>query len=351
MWTVRFTCIPDHGASLAGMMSIAFHCHAARQRGFIGDVAVKFSKSPRAGMIISPPLLFARFLASLACASLADISQVLQADHAVWMRVHNPPTDEMVAVLFQPSLSSTDDHESSSSGTSAFLLQPFSESGVMVSLGSALSARIESRVILRGCRDCQVALSDVHTDHCQMLLRSWVCDLDFKTNKQVKLLMGLVIPQVGCANLCPMSNPHHMLVIACVGNNNPSLQRQDTDTLITLKTVVTLIVVSKRRRDIPGSLVKPLVAFLRSACVARSSIVVDLCPECLIGSPDLTGYVTSHLSGKGKLQAEISITLSLQGTLIAHLAMLKSVLAHVVQSIAVGQLGVAQCLKLFRCGS
>ena len=148
-----------------------------------------------------------------------------------------------------------------------------------------------------------------------------------------------------------MPNARHMLVIACVGNNNPSLQRQDTDTLITLKTVVTLIVVSKRRRDIPGSLVKPLVAFLRSACVARSSIVVDLCPEGLIGSPDLTGYVTSHLSGKGKLQAEIIITLSLQGSLIAHLAMLKSVLAHVVQSIAVGQLGVAQCLKLFRCGS
>ena len=119
-------------ASLAGVVRIDFHGHALCQQGFVGDIAMQFSESPLGSMVVCSPLLLAGFLAMLAPGALTDMCQVFQSDDAVWVRVHNAMTDMVVAILLQPSLSSTNDDQSSCGGTSAFLLQPLFQSRIVI---------------------------------------------------------------------------------------------------------------------------------------------------------------------------------------------------------------------------
>jgi hypothetical protein len=137
--TVRIRGIAAPGARLAGVVRIHLHRHATRKPCFVGDVAVQLSKGPLGGMPIALALFhrntneaFSVLLALMGTpdASFADVCQVLHANDAVWVLVYDVPTDEMVSILFQPSLSSTDDDKPSSRGTSAFLLQPFSQSRI-----------------------------------------------------------------------------------------------------------------------------------------------------------------------------------------------------------------------------
>ena len=94
-----------------------------------------------------PSLLLRGFLAMLALGVFTDMCQVFQTDDAVWVRVHNAPTDTVVAVLLQPSLSSADDDHSSCGGTSAFFLQPFSQSRIVIGFGTYSLAGIEIAVL------------------------------------------------------------------------------------------------------------------------------------------------------------------------------------------------------------
>src|SRR5712692_4617290 len=143
--------IPAHGTGFARVIRVYLNRHASCKLRFVGDIAMQFCKRPFGGVPIALALLdgnpltpFAVFLAPVGApfAPFADMGQVFQPDEAVWVRVHNAPTDEVVAILFQPSLSSTDDDQASSRGTSAFLLQPLSQSCIMISLGSDSLARI-----------------------------------------------------------------------------------------------------------------------------------------------------------------------------------------------------------------
>ncbi len=161
---VCFTCIAAHRASLTSMGGIHFHGQTARKHRFIGNIAVQFSKRPLGGMPVRPSLFRASFLATLAPGSLADVGQVFQANDAVGVAVHNASADDMVAILFQPSLSSADGNEPSCRGTSAFLLQPLSQPRIMVGFGSHLFASIEGSCVLGSSRDCQVALSHIYPD-------------------------------------------------------------------------------------------------------------------------------------------------------------------------------------------
>src|SRR5436305_14204976 len=104
---------------------------------------MQFGKGPLGGMSVRSALLLCGLLPVTAFGALTDMGQVFQADDAVWVAVHNAPTDLMVAILFEPSLSSAQHDESSCGGTSAFLLQPLSQAGVLVSFGSALCAGTE----------------------------------------------------------------------------------------------------------------------------------------------------------------------------------------------------------------
>src|SRR5258708_29994713 len=81
---VRGVTTPRTG--FASVVAVHFHGQTVRQRGFVGDIAMQFSKGPLGRMPISPALLLTRFLAVLAFRMFADVCQVFQADDAVWVR-------------------------------------------------------------------------------------------------------------------------------------------------------------------------------------------------------------------------------------------------------------------------
>src|SRR5260370_23741985 len=170
-------------ASLAGMVGIDFYGHAAGEQGFVRKVAVQFSKGQLRRMPVALPLLPRNALGALPVwvpvvgtpfGAFADVGQVFQADDAVWVRVHDAMTDQMIAILFQPSLSSTNDDQSSCGGTSALFLQPFSQSGIVIGCGAYSLTGIEMAVVFRIGRDRQVPLSDIDADHGVMILWVWL---------------------------------------------------------------------------------------------------------------------------------------------------------------------------------
>ena len=81
------------GACQAGVVRIDFHRHTPHTHRFVGKVAMQFSKSPLGGMPICSSLFPGCFLSMLAPGALTNMGQVFQADDAVWVLVHNAPTD------------------------------------------------------------------------------------------------------------------------------------------------------------------------------------------------------------------------------------------------------------------
>src|SRR5207249_5156932 len=149
-----------------------------------------FGKSPRRSMAVCPPLFLTCLFTVLgADVALTNMCQIFQADETVWVPRHDPTTDHMVGILLQPSLSSAHDNQSSRSGASAFLLQPFLQSCIVVSFSPKLFARIESRLILGGSRHSQVTLTHIHACDRLVSFRGGFCDFDLKRDKQVKLFV------------------------------------------------------------------------------------------------------------------------------------------------------------------
>ena len=74
--------------------------------------------------------------------------------------------------------------------------------------------------------------------------------------------------------------------------------------------------------------------------------MTDLCPQRLVGGSHLAGDVAGHLGRKFMDTAYLIVAISLQGSLIAHLAMLKSVPTDSVQGITISKARLAQCLEL-----
>src|SRR5258708_24008865 len=98
--------IPTARARLTRVIGIHLHRHATSEQGFVGEVAVQLREGPLGGAAVGLPLLLACLPAMPAFGSLADVGQVLQADEAVRARFQDAPTDDMAAVLLEPSLSS-----------------------------------------------------------------------------------------------------------------------------------------------------------------------------------------------------------------------------------------------------
>ena len=201
---VRLRGIAAHRAGLAGVVGIDVDRHTATQSRFVGNVAVQFGKRPLRSMPVSTSLFLARCFALASFGSLPNVCQLFQADDAVWVRVHNAATDQVVAILFQPSLSPTDHDKPSCHGASAFLLQPFSQSAVVVGFGPDSLAGIEGRRIVGGRHDRQVALPHIDPHYLLMCFGCRVCDLYFQGHQQVELLAWLVIPEFGHSNVRSM---------------------------------------------------------------------------------------------------------------------------------------------------
>src|SRR6266566_109492 len=141
-------------------------------------------------MPIGVALLLRGFLPMLALGTLTNVGQVLQTDDTVWVLGNNAMTDLVVSILFQPSLPSTNHHKAAGSGTGAFLLQPLSQSRIVIGFGTYCLARIEGCGIFRSCRYSQITLSNIHTNDTAMCLRCWRLYFKLKRDEQIELLLG-----------------------------------------------------------------------------------------------------------------------------------------------------------------
>src|SRR5437899_4233691 len=141
--TVRKRGIAASGACLAGVVGIYPNGHTARKQGFVGKIAMQLSKGPGRGMPVGFALFLRGLLASFPLGALTDVCQVFQPDDAVGVTVHDAAADGVVDRLFQPSLSPSNHDESSRGRTSAFVLQPLSQTCIVISFDSHLFPRIE----------------------------------------------------------------------------------------------------------------------------------------------------------------------------------------------------------------
>src|SRR6266581_7341398 len=281
-----------HGTRLAGVVGIHFHRHTSRKHRLVGKVAMQFGKGPLGGMSVRSALLLRGLLPMLAPCALTDVHQVFQANDAVWVALHNAPTDEVVGSLFQPSLPSTDHDQSPGSRTGAFVLQPLYQAAVMVSFGPGLFAGIEGCTIVQLRCDRQVALSHIHADHVLVGFGHRVCSLQCKRDEQIKLLTWLVIPQLGCPDMRSLLHKRNVLTVARIGHEHPPRERQDTHLLSRLQAVVAVVVVGECRGGVLGWLIESLVAFLGETRLASFCIPPYLGPQGFVGSPDLTRNIT-----------------------------------------------------------
>ncbi len=177
---IRRAGIATSWAGLTGTMGIDFHGHTRRSQGFVGDVAMQLSKGPPGCVPVRFALLLAGPFPVLAFRAISNVGQVFQSDDALGMLLHNPTTDEVVAILFQPSLSSCYRHQTTGRRASAFVLQAFRQPRIMVSFGTNLFARIEGGAILDGSRHSQVALSYVYPNHPSLGFGKRVCYLNLQ---------------------------------------------------------------------------------------------------------------------------------------------------------------------------
>ena len=350
--SILFRSMTARGTSLTGVVSINFDGHAPSQQGFVGKQTLQFSKGPRGGMAVGPSLLLARFVAMRAGGALTKVGQILQTDEAVWILGHNALSYRMVGLQLQLSLSLADLHQFPGSAASAFLLQAFSESCQVIGFGADGLAGKEVDVgrVVAGIR-ChrKVALSYVYSDDVAMLFRGRVSDLNGQAYKQVELLLGLLVPELGRADSCALVKKGHMFVIARVRKHHTPRKGEDAHVLLSFEAVIPLVVVGQGRRDIFWGLVKSLVAFLGASGAAGLGILLRLCPQALVGGPDLTWNITGHLGRQMIRGTYLIIARTLQQTPTTGFAMCKSVLTEVVQGIPIRQLCAPKRLKLVSC--
>jgi hypothetical protein len=347
---VLLTGIPAYGARLARIVRVHFDDLRACQEGLIGEEAVQFGERPRRGVPVGSSLLLARLFALLPLGALANVGQVFQADEAVWVAVHDAPTEHMVANLLQPSLPPGDHDQSPCGRTGAFVLQPLSQSRVMIGFGPHLFPAIEGGAVIQTCHHRQIALPYVYTDDPLVRFGCGVGHLHFQGNQQIEPLLGFIVPEFGRADLGPVLEERHVLVEPLVRQDDAPTERQDADLLASLQTVVPVVIVGQRRGDVVGCLVQPFVALLGESRLALLRVLSGLGPQALVGGPHLAGDVAGHLSGEPKPHANFIVALTLQPLLVALLAVCKRVARDVVQRVPVGETGLPERLELLGRG-
>jgi len=185
-------------------MSIDADRHAVVQEGFVGNHAVQLCKRPLAIHMIGLALFFGGFLAFTPLVrAFSNVGQVFKANERVRILRRDSLTHDMIGVLLQPSLSSTDRNQATGRGASAFALQTLSQSGVMIGLWNDFLARIKGA--FSDCRRGHRKIANTHINAHDMCVcvGCWVYCLYLKTDQQVECFLGLVIPQFRRAYLCP----------------------------------------------------------------------------------------------------------------------------------------------------
>jgi hypothetical protein len=266
---------------------------------------MQLGEGPLGRMPIRAALLHAGILAMLAPSALAYVGQLLEADEAARISVHDLSADEVVTLVLQPSLSPRDHDEQSCRRASAFVLQALPQPGVVIRFGARLSARKELHMVLRVRGDGQVPLAHVHPDDALMNLWCRVSDLDLQTHQQVELLVWLVVPEPGSADAGTLLDKRHVSLIAGVGQNHAPTQRQDAYLVLGFQAKVPMIVVGERGRDVLGRSVQALIALLGSARLACGRVGLDLGPERFVRRTNLAGHIAGHLRGQAEARADV----------------------------------------------
>jgi len=106
------------------------------------------------------PVLLTSFPAPLR--AFADAGEFLKTDQGVRVGHDNGFRDAVIGLQFQPSLSPAERDLSPRRGASAFLLQAFTEPGVVVSFRPDAFAGIEPASVGQRSRRCQVTLPDIY---------------------------------------------------------------------------------------------------------------------------------------------------------------------------------------------
>src|SRR5258708_38726830 len=117
----------------------------------------------------------------------------------------------------------------------------------MVGCGANRFARIKSGLVCGGGRDSQIALPYVPTYDLGICCWCGVCSLHFQTHEEIELLVGLIVPEFGRTEMRCLLDQGHMLLIARVGHNETTGERQDAVLLLGLKAVVAVRVVGPSR--------------------------------------------------------------------------------------------------------
>src|SRR6266516_2002413 len=253
---------------------------------------------------------------------------------------------DMIGVLLQPSLPSTNHHKATGSGTGAFLLQTLSQSRVMIGFGNNTLPCMEGTISFGGSSHSQVANTDIHTCYIGMGLWCGVYSFNFQGDQQVELLTWFVIPELCRSNFSTFLYQGNVFAIARVGNNHTSVQCQDAHVLLGLEAIVFAVLIGQGRRDVLGWFVQALVAFLGMTSLAVGDILFDLRPQAFVGSSDLSRNGTRHLGRQMKTSTDLIVGAILQSNPVAHLAVLKRIAAHIIERITIGQLHCPQGGKL-----
>src|SRR5512142_2811593 len=126
-WAILLAGMRTARARLRGVVGINLDRHTVVEHGFVSDQGMQRSPGPFGMGGIGFALTYRRLFAMVASCPLTNVCQVFQTDETVGVLIDDAPTHDVVAVRFQPSLSSADLYQTFRSGTSAFTLQPLLE--------------------------------------------------------------------------------------------------------------------------------------------------------------------------------------------------------------------------------
>lgn len=351
--------MPTSGASLRGIISIDFHDHTARKRGFIGQQSVQFGKTPF-GVHCVGAALFARNLLEPEAVVLAasgspagafsNARKVFDTDESMRILLDDRGADLMVGLLLQPSFSPRDRLEPTSRAASAFTLQAFTQSCVMIGVVPDPFARVKGGLALGVRSDSQIAKTYIDANDRFVIFWVRIENLNGEGDDEIKLFLWLIIAQFGSSYFGPLLNHFQVLAIAIIANVQTTSERQNAHVLVQAKAVITAQVIGEGRRARVGSLIQPLETFFRETNPAMLGVLSELAPQPLIGGCHFPLHTARHLRGQVIAGADLAVTPCMHAQIATGLAIDKGELAHKVERITIGQLGPSQALKLFSSG-
>lgn len=204
-------------AHLAGIVRIHFDAEASGQPRLVVQEGVQLRKGPLGSMAVGATLLLRGFFAMSALRSVSNVGQVLQADEGRGMGIQDMLADDVVILLFQPSLSQGQLDTFPDSRAGALLAQAFLQPRHMIGLLAYLLSAVELAIILRGRYGGKIALPNVNADHLTIRLRHWVWRLYRQGHQQVEALPATVIPEFRFSDVCCRAQEREMFVVAPIG--------------------------------------------------------------------------------------------------------------------------------------